>query len=78
MLDKDMEAYKLYQFLDGYESTKAVRSTRSLTAIVTSKFESGLMQIDKGAPMQLKKSISYNKNDLPVEYTITKFRGDHN
>ncbi len=78
LLETDMEACGLYEFLDKDENTKAVRSTRSLIAIVAGKFEAGMMQIDRGAPIQLTRSVSYNKDDLPVEYTVTKFRGDRN
>ena len=78
ILNTNMEAFGLYQFLDQNGETRAVRSTRSMTAIVAGKFEAAIMQIPKGAPIQLTKSVSYNKDDLPVEFTISKFRGDRN
>lgn len=78
ILNYDMEKTGLYEFLDKNEETKAVRSTRALEAIVAGKTLSDLMQINKGDPIQLTKSISYNKDDVAVEFTITKFRGDRN
>ncbi len=78
ILNTNMEECGLYQFLDKKDETRAVRSTRSMTAIVAGKYEAAIMHIPKGAPIQLTKSVSYNKSDLPVEYTISKFRGDRN
>ena len=78
ILQTNMEQCRLYEFLDKTDETRAVRSTRSLTAIVAGKFEASMMQIAKGAPVQLTKSVSYNKDDIPVEFTVTKFRGDRN
>lgn len=78
ILHTDMEQCGLYELLDKKDETRAVRSTRSLTAIVAGKYEATTMQMAKGDPIQLTKSVSYNSEGTPVEFTISKFRGDRN
>jgi GntR family transcriptional regulator len=78
MLHMDMETCGLYQFLDKSDATHAVRSVRSMTAVAAGKYEAQLLGIQKGDPIQLTKSVSYTKDGVPVEYTVTKFRGDRN
>ncbi|MBC5648534.1 GntR family transcriptional regulator [Christensenella tenuis] len=77
-LETDMEHCGLYEFLDKAAETQAVRSVRSLTAIAAGKYEADMMRIERGAPVQMTKSISYNAQGVPVEFTVSKFRGDRN
>ena len=78
MLNYDMEATGLYEFLDKREETRAVRAVRELEAIVAGRHLSELMGIQKGDPIQQTKDVTYSKDDVPVSYTVTKFRGDRN
>ena len=78
VLEMNMEHCGLYEFLNKAAETQAVRSVRSLTAIAAGKYEAEMMQIEKGAPIQMTKSVSYNARGIPVEFTVSKFRGDRN
>lgn len=78
ILKENMEQCGLYEFLDRKAETKVVRSVRTLTAVPASKEEAELLKIGRGDPVQLSRSVSYNKDNLPVEFAIVHFRGDRN
>lgn len=78
IMDIDMEKVGLYQFLDMNEETAPVRSTRFIEAVCAEEPDARLLGIHKGDAMHHTTSVTYNKNDVPLEYTIAKYRGDKN
>lgn len=79
ILDEDMNKTGLYQFLDRKPETTPVYAVRNLQAVaVDTNEEAELLNIKKGAPIQLTTSVTYTEEDLPIEYSVAKFRGDTN
>lgn len=78
MLDMDMNKTGLYQFLDMRKETTPARAVRELESISADESEAELLQIGVGDPIQLTTSVTYTKDDKPIEYSIAKFRGDRN
>lgn len=74
----DMGKNSLYEVLSTKEKTSVIRVTRTIEAVVAGQFESDLLQIKKGYPIQLTKTIGYNKQNYPIEYSIASYRGDRN
>lgn len=78
MLETDMNVVGLYQFLDRREETTPVRAVRELEAILAQADEAELLGMQEGEPIQLTTSVTYTKEDKPIEYSIARFRGDRN
>lgn len=78
MLHTDMNKTGLYQFLDMNAETTPMKAVRELEAISADESEAELLEIKEGDPIQLTTSVTYTKDDKPVEYSIAKFRGDRN
>jgi len=78
ILKMDMATNSMYDFLRQKEETKIVRLVRQIEAISAGKQESHYLNIPNGFPIQLAKSVGYNKFNVPIEYSIVKYRGDKN
>lgn len=78
ILNYNMEETGLYEFMDKNEETKPVRSIREIEAKIAGKHISELLKIKRGSAIQLVRSITYNKKNEVVDFTITKFVGDKN
>lgn len=78
ILSKDLENESLYQILQdecGYILKKAVRQ---LEASLVGEYEAELLRVERGAPIQYIKTITYLSDDTPIEYSLAKYRGDRN
>jgi len=76
IMDIDFEKESLYDVLSkecGFELLKAVRK---LEAILAGEYESQILEIEKGAPLQYIKSVTYLTDETPIEYSLAKYRGD--
>lgn len=78
MLNMDMNEVGLYQFLDLKEETTPIRAVRELEAVLAEAQDAELLEIQEGDPIQLTTSVTYTKENTPIEYSIAKFRGDKN
>lgn len=68
--------YGLYHFLFQKNETKVMHVTRQIESVACGKKVSELLGIPKGAPVQLTTTLSYNKDEVPLEYTVAHYRGD--
>lgn len=78
MLEADMNETGLYQFLDMRKETTPAYAVRDLQAVAADEEEAEFLNISKGAPVQSTTSVTYTKDDRPIEYSVSKFRGDTN
>ena len=78
MLNMDMNEVGLYQFLDMNDETMPARAVRELEAVPAEAQDAAFLEIQEGDPIQLTTSVTYTKEDMPIEYSIAKFRGDKN
>lgn len=78
VLDHDMAKESLYKILSNNINTKICKVVRSIEAVIPTKEDCDLLEITKTTAIQLFHYIGYNKFDTPIEYTISRYRGDKN
>ena len=78
VLDHDMNREQLYAVLSQRDDTRIYRIERTVEAVLATTQDAQLLNIKKGAPIQLFTSIGYNQYGAPIEYTISRYRGDQN
>lgn len=78
ILDHDMGKESLYKLLSQNVNTRIYRVVRNIEATIPSKEDCDLLNITKTTAVQLFHYTGYNKFETPVEYTISRYRGDKN
>jgi GntR family transcriptional regulator len=76
VLDYDMNNQSLYKILSKNINTKINRVVRTVEAVIPTKEDCDLLEITKTTAIQMFHYIGYNKFDTPIEYTISRYRGD--
>ena len=76
MLTENRDLRQLYASMAASEDTHIVKVVQILEAVLADTRDAEHLQIRKGAPIQLINIIGYNRDDIPLEYTISRFRGD--
>lgn len=78
VLEHNMEKESLYEVLASKEQTCIIKAKRTIEAVLSSQYEADLLNIKKGNALQVIKTTASNKEDIVIEYTIAKYRGDRN
>ena len=78
ILDENLEIESLYDILERKYNLVICKTERTLEATIAGDYEAKYLKISKGAPIQFFESITYIKNDIPIEYSLAKYRGDRN
>lgn len=78
ILEYDLNEESLCNLLSKNIQTKLSYSQYSFEAVTATKEDCELLNISKITAIQLSNSISYNKFNIPVKYTICRYRGDKN
>ncbi|QUI20850.1 GntR family transcriptional regulator [Vallitalea pronyensis] len=78
ILDYDMHEHSLYSILSGNINTKVYKVLKDMEAVVPTKEDCELLSINKTTAIQLFHVKGFNKFETPVEYTISRYRGDKN
>jgi GntR family transcriptional regulator len=78
VLQHDLEKEALYSILSKNNNTKIHRVTRIIEAVQASAEDASVLQIKRGKPVHLFHSVGYNEKDEPVEYSVSRYRGDQN
>jgi len=73
-----MSTHSLYKILSKNINTKINKVVRTIEAAIPTKEDCELLHITKTTAIQVFHYIGYNKFDSPVEYTISRYRGDKN
>lgn len=76
LLNEDLTSKSLYSYLEEKYNLKIGKGIRFIEAIVAKEEEAKLLNIKKGAPLLFIESISYLKNDKPLEYYVALHRAD--
>jgi len=76
LADADLSNQSLYAFLEEECGLVIARGRRMIEAVPANEYEARLLQVKKGAPLILLDSVSYLKDDTPIEYYHALHRGD--
>ncbi len=78
VLDYDLEEYSLFDLLAQSERTKVKYVQRIVEATISDEYDSKLLDISKGFPLQSFQNYAYTKDERVVEYCISKYKGNRN
>ncbi|MCJ7823442.1 MAG: GntR family transcriptional regulator [Anaerolineales bacterium] len=76
LVSADLTEESLYAYLEKEYDLRIVRGRRLIDAVGANEYQSNLLEIDIGSPLIRIESISYLKDDTPIEYFLALFRGD--
>lgn len=74
--DQDFEKVSLYDVLSAREETRIFSAKRLVEAVEANNSDVQYLHVRKGSPIQLVHTVSVNKADAALEYSIARYRGD--
>lgn len=78
VLDHDFVTEQLYSILKLKDETKIFRIDRIVEAVEAKSADMELLDMKRGKPIQHFISVGYNAYGKPIEYTLSRYRGDRN
>lgn len=78
ILEHDLENEQLYSILKTREETRIFRIDRIVEAVEARSADVKLLNMKRGKPIQHFISVGYNAFGKPIEYTLSRYRGDRN
>lgn len=78
LLEVDFESASLYEVLEEKHNLRVVRATREIEATISIPEDLKYMNVKPNSAICLVKSIAYSYDNLPVEYSVARYRGDSN
>ena len=78
LLEHNFEKSSLYERLETLYGARVSRAHREIEAANANRSEAELLGIESGSAICLVRSIGYTDADLPVEYSVARYRGDRN
>ena len=78
LLSHDLVKEQLYSILSQKDETRIFRIERTVEAIEAKAEDVKLLDMKRGKPIQYFVSIGYNAFGKPIEYTLSRYRGDRN
>ncbi len=76
LVKADLSNRSLYEYLETEYGIQITRGTRYIEAVLATKEEAKLLDIDEGDPLVLLDSVSYSATEQPIEYYHALHRGD--
>lgn len=76
ILDHDLEKKSLYDIMSAHEETKVCSARRFVEAVEATTKDAQYLNVRKGSPIQMFRTVGYNKDGVPMEYSIARYRGD--
>lgn len=78
ILEHDLSQESLYDIMSLKDETKIICSNRIIAAVEANSTDAAFLNIKKGKAIQFFESIGYNALQVPLEYSIARYRGDYN
>lgn len=78
LVNEDFVNNSLYTILEDKYNKKVVRVSRKIEAVNASNTDSKMLNIKKNQAVCLVKTIAFSDDNVPVEYSIARYRGDRN
>lgn len=75
---EDFQSSSLYTLLEEKCGIWVSRVARRIEAVNATPQEAALLQTEAGAALCLVRTTAYTADDIPVEYSIARYRGDRN
>ncbi len=72
----EFDKLSLYESLATRNETRICSATRIIEAVEATSRDVRYLNIRKGAPVQLAYTVGANKDNVPLEYSIARYRGD--
>ena len=72
----DLEKRSIYEIMEIEYGVPITRARQSFEPVIAIEFEANLLKINIGEALMLEKRLSYDSNNLPVEYGNDRYRGD--
>ena len=76
VMRRDLENESLYEIIEQECGRLISNAVRSLECIAAGEFESKLLKVEKGSPIQYFESVVRLEDGTPVEYSLAKYRSD--
>jgi len=76
LVEEDLKDKSLYRIMADKFDIVPYRAQITLEPIVAEEFDSELLDINVGAPMQLMQNITYTRDGTVMDYFESRFRGD--
>lgn len=76
IMEQDLEKEALYEVLAQREGTKIHKVKRKIEAVEAEEGDVRLLGMEQGKPVQYFTSIGYTYEDVPLEYSKARYRGD--
>ncbi len=74
--EEDLTNRSLYQVLEQRYGLRLSHATRTLELAPADEYEAQRLEIQKGDPIHLVRTIAYLEDGRPIEYSKLRFRGD--
>lgn len=78
LAEQDFMQQSLYNLLEKLYGIRVEKVVRKIEAVNATVRESGLLEMEKRDAVCLVRTIAYMAGDIPVEYSIARYRGDRN
>lgn len=78
LLSYDFEAHSLYDLMEQICGLRLTHVTRRIEAVNATPEESMLLQVGKDAALCLVKTTGYTAENVAIEYSVARYRGDRN
>jgi GntR family transcriptional regulator len=78
LLERNMEVESLYAILAEQEETRVRRVIRYIEATLAGEDDAQFLNILPTDPIQLFRFTAFSENQIPVEYSISRYRADRN
>lgn len=72
----DLEKRSIYEIMENEYGIAIIKARQSFEPVKATKFEASLLKINIGEALMLEKRLSFDKDNLPVEYGKDYYRGD--
>ncbi len=76
LINEDLNDKSLYQLLTEKYNLVAYRAQVILEPLLASEYDSKLLKIEEGAPIHLMQNVTYDRENVIIDYYESRFRGD--
>ncbi len=78
ILERHFENESLYQIIEKEYGYTINRAVRTLEARIAGEYEAKLLNIKKNVPIQYIETVTYLRDNTPIEFSQAHYRGDRN